>query len=82
MITMTIVVIAAGARAEIYDWFNRSKIFEQQNQLDNSVANLHKIIEDLKTIIVQLNKSTQELQSKVDVIQAPSRPPRPLSVFW
>ncbi|CAB4286521.1 unnamed protein product [Prunus armeniaca] len=79
---MTIILIAAGAGAKIYEWFNRSKISEQQNQLDNSVAKLHNIIEDLNTMTVQLNKFTQELQSKVDVIQAPSRPPWPLSVFW
>ncbi|CAL9025419.1 unnamed protein product [Prunus brigantina] len=78
MITMTTIPIVAGVGAEIYDWFNRSKISEQQNQLDNSVANLHKVAEDLNS----LNKSTQELQSKVDVIQAPSRPPWPFSLFW
>ena len=50
MITMTIILIAAGAGAVIYDWFNRWKIFEQQNQMENSVANIHNVTDNLNSV--------------------------------
>ncbi|CAL8169263.1 unnamed protein product [Prunus armeniaca] len=64
MITMTIILIAAVAGAEIYDWFNWSKIYEQQNQLDNSVIKLHKVTEDLNSAVLTLDKASVKLPEK------------------
>ncbi|PQQ12781.1 hypothetical protein Pyn_20496 [Prunus yedoensis var. nudiflora] len=63
MITMSNLVTAIRAGAVIYEQVNRWKTSEQQNKLDNRVANLHKVTDNLNNITVQLNKSTQELQS-------------------
>ncbi|CAB4294623.1 unnamed protein product [Prunus armeniaca] len=57
------------------------KAKEQQKQLDENVKSLNLITQELGNVTKELNKSTQVLQGKVDAIQAPSRPPWPLSSF-
>ncbi|PQQ10031.1 hypothetical protein Pyn_06462 [Prunus yedoensis var. nudiflora] len=67
---MSNLITAVGAGAIIYEWVNRSKTSEKQ---DNSVANLHKFIDNLNSVSYY---PAEAFNAGI------AEPPWSLSLFW